>query len=177
MSRYAMGSAANMARSLLVILALVAVVVAIVPRGEGTTQPPVDAASVASHAVKDSGQPFEIPVGLGDGWHATSARYAGSTDSRPTWQAVWSTPSGESIALKQTTAPTSNWLDVATNHGSSDGTVELAGRAWDRKVDSRKQTSLVYVSPQGLATVVSTTGGMDEVGQFVAALSPAAPAS
>jgi hypothetical protein len=166
-----------MGRSLLVILALVALLVAIVPRGEGTTAPPVDAGSVVSQAVKESHQPFEIPEGLGEGWHATSARYAVSTDSRPTWQAVWSTPSGASIALKQTTAPTSSWLDVAANHGDSDGTVELAGRTWERRVDARGQTSVVWVSPQGLATVVSTTGGMDEVGQFVEALHPALAAS
>ena len=172
-----MGTAANMARSLLVILALVGVLVAIVPRGEGTTAPAVDAASVVSQAVKDSGLAFEAPVGLGDGWTATSARYAVSTDSRPTWQAVWSTPTGASIALKQTSAATSKWLDVATNHGTREASVDLGGRTWERRVDSRDQTSLVFVSPQGLTTVVSATGGLDEVGQFVDALRPAVPAS
>jgi len=172
-----MGSIANMARSLLVILALVAALVAIVPRGEGVIRPAVDAGSVAAQAVKQSGMPFELPVGLGDGWQASSARYAASTDSRPTWQAVWTTPSGQSISLKQTSGATSKWLDVATNEGRPAGQLELGGRTWERRSDARGQTSLVAVSPQGLTTVVSAAGGGDEVGQFVDALRPAAPAS
>ena len=53
----------------------------------------------------------------------------------------------------------------------------MGGRTWQRRVDARGQTSLVYASPQGLTTVVSATGGMDEVGQFVYALRPAVAAS
>ncbi len=172
-----MGTVANMARSLLVILALVAALVAIVPRGEGVIRPGVDASSVVAQAVKQSGLPFELPVGLGDGWAATTARYAPSTDSRPTWQAVWTTPTGQSISLKQASGATPKWVDVATNQGTRAGQVDLAGRTWERRTDARGQTALVSVSPLGLTTVVSTTGGMDEAGQFVDALAPAAPAS
>ena len=176
-----MGTLGNMARSLLVVLALVAALVAIVPRGEGSIRPPVDAGAVAAQAVKDSGMPFELPVGLPDGWTATTARYAPSADSRPTWQAVWTTPTGQSISLKQTWAATAKWLDMATNQGTSAGQVDLAGRTWERRSDARGQVALVSATPLGLTTVVSSTGGgtsgMDEVAQFVDALQPAARAS
>lgn len=177
-SQYARGSVSNMARSLLVIVALVAALVALVPRSDQMTPPAVDAQSVVAHAVKESGSPFETPMGLGEGWTATSARYAVSTDGLRTWQAVWSTPSGGSVSLKQTMAATPGWLGVATNQAVAAGSVDLSGRSWERRDDARGQIHVVSVSPEGLTTVVSGTvvsgaGGLDEIGQFVAALRPA----
>jgi hypothetical protein len=178
-SQYARGSLANMARSLLVIVALVAALVAIVPRSDLMDQPSVDANSVVAHAVKESGTAFEAPAGLGEGWTPTSARYAPSADGLRTWQAVWTTPTGQSVALKQTVGATPGWLAVATSQGRATGSVDLAGRTWERRQDARDQVHLVAVSPGGLTTVVSGTGGTDgtdEMGQFVAALRPAVPA-
>ncbi len=169
-----MGSAANMARSLLVVLALVAALVAIVPRTAGVTAPPVDAAAVAGAAVASSGVAFEVPVGLAEGWAATSARYAAGPDSVPTWQGVWTTPTGQHVSLKQAAGATPAWLEAVTNQAGDSGEVSLAGRQWRSRIDARGQTSLVSVSPQGLTTVLSTTGDLTDLGQFAAALRPAA---
>jgi Protein of unknown function (DUF4245) len=180
-SRYSLGSNANMARSLLVILGMVAILVAIVPRVQRVEQPPVDATSVVADAVRQSGLPFEAPVDLPAGWSATSARYAPSTDGLPTWQAGWSTPKAGYVAIRQTQTASPAWIQGATSGGVQQGTVELAGRTWTKYYDSaHDRTSLVFV-PSGaqaatqVATVVTAIAEDDELTTFTTALQPAQP--
>jgi hypothetical protein len=170
-----------MVRSLLVILGMVAVLVAVVPRTQSIKQPPVDAVSVVADAVRQSGLPFETPVGLPDGWSATNARYAASTDGLPTWQAGWSTPSGGYVAIRQTKNASPAWLQAATSGGTQTGTTELVGRTWTRFYDAaNKRTSLVWV-PSGaetatsMATVITALAGDEDVVAFTTALKPAQP--
>jgi uncharacterized protein DUF4245 len=180
-SRYLTGSAGNMVRSLLVILGMVAVLVAIVPRTEGITQPPVDAASVVADAVTQSGLPFAAPVGLPAGWAPTNARYAPSTDGLPTWQGGWTTPSGGYVAIRQTKAASPAWLASATSDGTPTGQVEVGGREWTRyEAAAQRRTSLVDIpsgaaATTGLATVVTATASDAEIATFVSALKPAQP--
>lgn len=180
-SAYSMGSGANMARSLLVILGFVAVLVAVVPRVSSVQQPPVDAASVVSDAVRQSGLAFEAPVGLPSGWTATSARYAASTDGLATWQAGWTTPKGGYVAIRQTKTSSPAWLKAATSNGVQQGTVDLGGRTWTRFYEaSQKRTSLVVVpsggvAPTAVTTVVTATADEDELTRFTTALQPARP--
>jgi hypothetical protein len=180
-SRYSMGSYGNMIRSLVVILGMVGVLVAIVPRIQTVQQPPVDAASVVVDAARQSGLPFEAPVGLPEGWSATNARYATSTDGLPTWQAGWSTPTGGYVAIRQTATASPAWLQAATNGGTQTGTTQLAGRTWTRYYNTdAKRTSLVWV-PSGaeaatsLATVITAIADDDQVATFTTALQPARP--
>jgi Protein of unknown function (DUF4245) len=176
-----MGTFGNMARSLIVILGMVAVLVAIVPRTQSVKQPPVDATSVVVDAVRQSGLPFEAPTGLPDGWYATNARYAPSTDGLPTWQAGWNTPKGGYVAIRQTKNVSPAWLQAATSGGQQTGTTQVAGRTWTRFYDAQdKRTSLVWV-PSGaeaatsLATVITAVADDDEVVTFTSALTPAQP--
>lgn len=172
-----------MARSLLVILALVGVLVAIVPRVSGVDQPPVDALAVASNAVRESGLPFEAPVGLPPGWKATSARYVRATDDLMTWQAGWTTPQGGFVAIRQTAVASPSWLRGATSGGTPQGVLETSGRTWQRFYDpTRDRTSLVITPRPGsgpsvgpLTTVVTATAGMEEILAFTNALQPAPP--
>lgn len=168
-----------MLRSLVVILSFVAVLVAIVPRVSSVEQRAVDAGSVVSNAVRESGLPFEAPVGLAPGWKATSARYAKSTDELMTWQGGWTTPKGGFVAIRQTKAASPSWLRTVTSAGQPQGTVEASGRTWQKLFDAaHDQTSLVTQSPQetsGLTTVIAATAGLDEILQFTNALQPAQP--
>jgi hypothetical protein len=185
-SRYSMGSSANMVRSLVVILGMVAVLVAIVPRTTGITQPPVDAASVVSDAVTQSGLAFEAPVDLPAGWSPTNARYAASTDGLMTWQGGWSTPEGGYVAIRQTRAASPAWLKAATSDGTPTGQVQVGDRTWARYVATaaqaggRERISLVDI-PSGaaattsLATVVTATAADADLATFVTALKPAPP--
>jgi Protein of unknown function (DUF4245) len=180
-SRYRMGTFGNMARSLIVILGMVAVLVAIVPRTQSVKQPPVDATSVVVDAVRQSGLPFEAPTGLPDGWYATNARYAPSTDGLPTWQAGWSTAKDGYVAIRQTKNASPAWLQAATSGGEQTGTKELAGRSWAVFYDAaNKRTSLVD-TPSGadtatsMTTVVTAIADEDEVATFTTALQPVQP--
>ncbi len=178
-SPYSLGSTPNMLRSLLVILGLVGVLLAIVPRVSKVEQPAVDAVSVVANAVRESGLPYEAPVGLPAGWKATNARYGTSTDGLLTWQAGWATPKGGYVAIRQTRAASPNWVKAATNDGVSQGTVSAAGRIWQKEYDSaHDQTSLVNApsgQAAGVATVVAATAQLDEVLVFTNALQPARP--
>jgi hypothetical protein len=174
-----MGSAPNMLRSLLVILGLVAVLVAIVPRVSRVDQPAVDAASVVSNAARVSGLPFEAPAGLPSGWKPTNARYEASTDDLVTWQGGWTTPKGGYVAIRQTKNGSAGWLKAATNDGLPQGSVDAAGRTWQKLFDaSHNRTSLVSQAAQesgGVTTVVTATAAMDEILQFTDALQPVQP--
>jgi len=167
-SRYAMGTYGNILRSLLVVFGIVAVLVAIVPRVQSIQQPPVDAAAVVADAVRQSGLPFEAPVGLPDGWSPTNARYATSTDDLPTWQAGWTTPKDGYMAIRQTKDASPAWLQAATSGGHQTGTRQIAG------------TSLVDVPPGGgtatsMTTVVTAVADDEEITIFTTALKPAQP--
>ena len=141
-------------------------------------QPPVDASSVVTDAARQSGLPFDAPVGLPDGWSATNARYASSTDGLPTWQAGWSTPKGGYVAIRQTKTASPGWLQAATSGGRQTGTTDIAGRTWTRYYDAEnKRTSLVWV-PSGadtatsMATVITAIADDDEIVAFTTAQKP-----
>jgi hypothetical protein len=160
---------------------MVAVLVAIVPRVQRVEQPPVDAVAVAADAVRQSGLPFEAPMGLPAGWSSTNARYASSTDGLMTWQGGWSTPKGGYVAIRQTQTASPAWLQAATSGGVQKGLVDLAGKTWTKYYDSgHDRTSLVLV-PSGadaatqVATVVTATADEDELTTFTTALEPAQP--
>lgn len=169
-----------MIRSLLVILGMVAVLVAIVPRTTGITQPPVDAAAVVADAATQSGLPFSAPVGLPSGWTPTNARYAAGTDGLPTWQGGWTTPKGGYVAIRQTQTSSPAWLQAATGEGKPTGQVQVGGRTWARyqATSPQPRTSLVDLpsgaaATTGLTTVITATASDDEVTTFVTALKPA----
>ncbi len=170
-SRYSMGSSSNLVRSMLVIIGFVAVLVAIVPRISQVDQPAVDAASVVSDAVTQSGLALEAPVGLPAGWKATSARYGKSTDDIVTWQGGWTTPDGGFVALRQAKAVSSKWIAQATTQGVVDGSVNAAGRTWEKRYDSAHgTTSLVDEHEGALSTVVAGTAPLSDVLLFTNAL-------
>ena len=109
-SSYANGSVANMLRSLLVIGVLVAALVAVVPRVNQVSQPPVDVASASVEIARQSGWPISRPEGLPEGWKATSVRYVRSTDGLMTWHAGYQSPTGNYVALEQTKGATKGWI-------------------------------------------------------------------
>ncbi len=176
-SRYSMGSSANMVRSLIVILGLVAVLIAIVPRISSVDQPAVDAASVVGYAVTSSkGVAFEAPVGLPTGWKATSARYEPSTDGIVTWQGGWTTPSTDGyVSIRQAVKVSGKWITAATDDGVVQGAVQAGGRTWEKRYSAQhNQTSLVDEHPDGLTTVITATAPMGDILTFTNDLKPAA---
>jgi hypothetical protein len=173
-----MGSSANMMRSLLVVLALVAGLIALVPAGR--LGPPTSRGRSLSrlvcrerqrHAVLLPGRPahgvvgHERPVCRVDG---LTADLAGGVDH------AW----GQFVGLRQTVNATPAWVSAGMNQAKVTGTVELSGRTWEVRTDERNQVFLVSASAADrITTVVSGTGGMEDVRFFIDKLTPAKPAS
>ena len=176
-----MGTYGNMVRSMLVILGMVAVLVAIVPRVQSIQQPPVDAASVVADAVRQSGLPFDDPGRAARrlvaderpvcGEHRRSADVAGGVD----------TPKDGYVAIRQTKNASPAWLQAATSGGQQTGTAEVAGTDVDEVLRPREQADQPGVGSFGarrrtsLATVITAIADDDEVVTFTTALTPAQP--
>ena len=178
-SSYANGSAANMVRSLVVIGVIVAALIAIVPRVNSVSQPPVDVAGASVEVARESGWPIDRPEALPDGWKATSVRYVRSTGGLMTWHAGYQSPTGNYIAIEQTKDATAEWVSAQTNRAAQTGEVQAAGKTWGTYVRSGKvQNSLVHRAETAseLTTIVTGTGTFAELTAFAETLAPV-PAS
>jgi len=177
-SSYASGSVANMARSMLVVGVLVAALIAIVPRVNTVSQPPLDVAASAVEIAKESGWAISQPVGLPEGWKATSVRFVRSTDGLQTWHVGYQAASGNYVALEQTKGATRGWIEAQTNRARRTGEVEAAGTTWTTFERSPKiQRSLLSTteSVDGLTTLITGTGTFVELTAFAEALEPVRP--
>lgn len=167
-----------MGRSLLVVGALVAALIAIVPRVNTVSQPPVNVAAAAVEIARESGWGISQPVGLPEGWQATSVRFVRSTDGLQTWHAGYQSPSGNYVALEQTQDPTQGWIEAQTNRAKRTGEVEAAGTTWTTFERSPKiQRSLLATTEtaDGLATLITGTGTFEELKTFAETLEPVGP--
>ncbi|MBD3782874.1 MAG: DUF4245 domain-containing protein [Micrococcales bacterium] len=175
-SRYSMGSTKNLVLSLLAVLGMVLVLVLLVPRVDSVGGPPVDVHAKALEVAKSSGWPIVEPVGLPDGWTPTSVRYVPVTDGFRTWHVGYRTPSGTFVAVEQTKDPSRAWVAAQTNRAPREGTVDIAGRTWDKYVrDNKVQNSLLSVPPSGsgeLATLVTGTATFEDMTTYVEHLQP-----
>ncbi|MEO7071403.1 MAG: DUF4245 domain-containing protein [Nostocoides sp.] len=180
-SRYTSGSVGNMIRSLVVIGALMALVILIVPRVNSVSQPPVDAAGTAQSVAAETKWPLQIPMGLPDGWRATSVRYVRSTDGVMTWHAGYTTPDNQSVAIEQAMVPTVAWVRAEVNRARVVGTVDAGGRTWTKYVrDGKLQNSLVNdgaTPAKDLTTIVTGTGTFEQLQLFADKLGVVKPAS
>lgn len=164
-----------MLRSLLVIGVIVAALIAIVPRVNSVSQPPVDVSGASVEIAKESGWPIDRPEGLPDGWKATSVRYVRSTGGYMTWHAGYQSPTGNYVALEQTKDPDAEWIAAQTNRAGVTGQLVVGGRTWKTYVRGGKvQNSLVALptAPGQLTTIVTGTGTFTELSTFAASLRP-----
>ena len=160
--------------SLAVILVFVAVWVALVPRVNGISQPSVDVAAVAKQVARDTGWKIEVPV-LPAGWRANAVRFERSTDGLQTWHAGYVSPDDQYIAIEQTQGATSAWVAAQTNRGRDEGTLQAAGRTWQKiRRGDKVQISLVHrgAGPKDVTTLLTGTAPYDELVTFAERLRP-----
>lgn len=168
-SRYLSGSVANMIRSLLVILGLLAILVFAVARESSVSQPTVDVESSAADVAAASGWAIERPVGLPQGWQPTGVRYVASTDGLKTWHVGYESPGGEYVAVEQTKGATPDWVRAQTSRGTPQGSVEAGGRTWTTYLrEGKVQRSLVHEphGSDGLMTIVTGTAPFADLEAF-----------
>lgn len=174
-SSYAAGSVANMVRSLLVVAAIVGVLIAVVPRTNSVSQPPVEVAGIAREVARESGWPIVAPAGLPEGWKPTSVRYVRGTDGLMTWHVGYQSPAGRYVAVQQTRDATDGWVEAQTNRARRTGEVQAAGRTWVTFERAPKvQRSMLWRSSDAadLTTLVTGTGTFEELGEFAESLRP-----
>lgn len=175
-SRYSMGSSANLVRSLLAILAAMAVLFFMVPRVNSVNGPPVDIHTEAVAAAELSGLPFVEAVGLPEGWRPTSARYVRSTSELMTWHAGYQTPTGTYVAIEQTKKATVKWVGAQTSRAVPSGTISIGGKDWTRYIREFKvQNSLLNkpADPNELTWLVTGDASFEEMQTFIGYLQPA----
>ena len=103
--------------------------IAVVPRVNTISQPPVNVAAASVEVARESGWAISVPVGLPEGWKATSVRHVRSTDGLMTWHAGYQSPTGNYVALEQTKDATRGWVEAQTNRARRTG--EPGGRGPD----------------------------------------------
>ncbi|MGN6611892.1 MAG: DUF4245 domain-containing protein [Angustibacter sp.] len=163
----------SMVLSLAVVLGIVAVLVLMVPRVNGVTQPPVDVGLGARAAATKVEFTPAVPTGLPDGWRATSVRTTRSTADVITWHAGYQTPGNQYAAVEQGQDAPAAWVAQQTNHGQADGTQQVAGQTWQRYAGGRAvQNSLVLTSGK-VTTIVTGTASFDELAVLAGSLRPA----
>ncbi|BDZ38932.1 DUF4245 family protein [Microbacterium suwonense] len=121
----------NLIAALLVTVAVVAVIVLAVPRGEPTTTPPIDVAKIAADVASTSERPVIVPE-TGDFWRVNAARLEGGATR------VWSVtlaPAGEKergfIKLGQAFDADVTWAPQVTGGMAPTGTEDIDGITWD----------------------------------------------
>lgn len=176
-SHYAKGSAANIARSMAVIVAITLALFVMTGRPNSTTPQSIDVPGTAVVRAEQAGQPFAYPEDLPEGWAATNVRYVRSKGDVMVWNAGYTTPDGEYVSVQQALDPGQPWIDTQTNNGARVGTVTTDdGRVWaKRDREGKVQRSLVNVpkDPTELTTLVTGTGSWAQLEEFADRLVPA----
>lgn len=168
-----MGSAANLARSLVVVIALLFVFVALVPRSDQPIPTSIDVTSQAQALIRQTGLPFEIAAGLPNGWWVENVRYTKTADGAMTWQVTYRTPGGDPVAVKEAVDPSQAWLQLATAGGVQQAVVTLSGRSWQQyQASAENQYALVNRPGPGqrLTTAVVGQSSLADVRTLAAAL-------
>jgi hypothetical protein len=162
----------HMVASLLVVLAVVAALMLLVPRTNSITQPPVDVAAGARAAATQVEFTPSVPSGLPAGWRATSVRTTRSTANVMTWHAGYMTSDDQYAAVEQGQDAPAEWIRSQTNRGREEGTVDVEGEPWRRFVRLDKvQHSLVHQRGD-VTTIVTGTASFEDLALLAASLQP-----
>jgi len=157
------GTAADMVRSVLVVLAIVLVVALLAGRQGGRIERPVDVAGATARAAA-AGLPVSEPQ-LPSGWEATGARFApDTTEGLPTWHLGYLTPREGSAVVDVTRGATPSWVQSVTGEGEDQGAREVGGQTWQLIDDGDEPARLSLVREQDdVTTVVSGRARLAEL--------------
>lgn len=169
-SHYAKGTAANMVRSMAVIVAISLAFYFVAGRGHTRTAESVDVPGTARYHAEQAGHPFAYPEGLPEGWIATTVRYERSQDGVMAWNAGYTTPDEEYVSVRQGVDADEDWVEAQTHTERTVGELRTEdGRDWvKRDREDQVQRSLVH-EPEGseqLTTLVTGTGSWAQLEAF-----------
>ncbi len=182
-SHYAKGTAANIVRSMAVIVAITLALFFMTGRQNTTTPQKIDVQAVAADRGAQAGQTFAYGEDLPDDWLATSARYTRTTGGIMMWDAGYTISDEEYVSVRQALGAPEEWLRAQTRKGERTGAFESAdGRRWMRyeSEDEGKRLRSLVADPKGakkLTTVVVGTGSWAQVETLAEHLVEAEPAA
>ncbi len=145
----------NLIAALLVTLAIVAVVVFGVPRGEPAPPPPIDAPAEASALSDTLGRPV-VAADVPDDWRINSATY--DAGEIATWTVAYAPP-GKSgfLRVAQGFDADDAWIAELLAGSRTSGTVTAGGTTWDEyRIDDPSAAGNVSYA-------LATTAGTDRV--------------
>lgn len=178
-SRYAMGSAKNLARSLLIILAAMAVLFLAVPRPNQAAVGTFDVSAVAQQVKRTNGPTVLLAEGLPKEWGATSARYVRSKQSLMMWQATYLTPDKQNATVQQiwpkptlSSEKIENWLRNQTGRGTIGGEVQIDGATWVKRDRTGKVQRSLVRRAEGEVVVVTGTASFAQLEELAKSLRP-----
>lgn len=169
------GTAADMVRSLVIIVGLVAVVVFAVPRPQGRIQQPVDVTTVVAQA-RAAGIAVDEPE-VPEAWTPNIASFGpDQREGLPTLSLGFVETDGTYVGVRVTRGATPDWTRTVTGSGeeSADGaTVGVGVTPWQRLTseESAKRTSLL-LDQDGTTYVVTGTAPIEDLTDVAAQLVP-----
>ncbi|MDG4784553.1 DUF4245 domain-containing protein [Micromonospora sp. WMMD1102] len=141
--------------SLLVLLVPIALLIGFGRIVLGADQPVVvDAAPVFQQARSANAFPVSEPADLPDGWRTVTAQFR-REEAGATLRIGYLSPDGGGVQLVQSNLPADGLLPAElTGEGRPQGTVEVAGRSWQRYTARPGESALVLLEPGRTVLVV-----------------------
>jgi hypothetical protein len=146
-----------MVRSLLVVLAVVAVILLLNARDERPVVRDLDFVGPLTQARAAASYDVLAPVGLSDGWKATSVRLP-REDGGLTWHIGFVTPRGDYAGLEQSDGPPAGeFIDRFAEGSRATGEVRIGERTWQRRDGGEPEPrALVLRTPASTVLVAGT---------------------
>jgi hypothetical protein len=164
-----------MIRTLLVILAVVAVVYFLVPRPNRVVQPAADIGGAAAAATSQLGFSPLIPQGLPADWVPTEAAVRNAADGIKEFHIGYrvgtDVDDNAYAGVEQATRLTPRWLQINAAGGTKVGDVSIDGNTWQHRYKpARAYTSLLLQRPNQVILVTSKKGGLAQAEVLARAL-------
>jgi len=167
----------NLLYALLVCVGLVAVIVFLVPRSEGSLLQAVDYQKVAADAQASMPIKLAVPV-LPEGWTSNAAEIRTSTgDDIVSWYIGLLTPGKDYVGITQALDANPSWLNDQVAEGRASDVLTIDGVQWDVYDNSAMATDVgnakyALTTESGRATyVVFGTADPDDIATVAAAIS------
>lgn len=153
----------DMVRSMLVVLAFVAVLLLVTWRPQPEAVKVIDPSTAITLATTEADFPLQVPQGLTDGWRPTSARWEATEKSspEPVLHIGYVTPADAYAQVTQSSSISEPYVAEQTFNGRAVGEAVIAGITWQRW-EYGDRRSLLRLEP-GVTTIVSGTASWDEL--------------
>ncbi|MBF4463431.1 MULTISPECIES: DUF4245 domain-containing protein [unclassified Rathayibacter] len=166
----------NLVFSLLATVGLVAIIVLLVPRGDGPQRVAVDVPLVASQVQLGRAQTLAVPL-MPAGWSANAAEQR-EDGGVAYWYVGLLTPRAGYVGLSQGFDADDAWVASQLDRVAATGVEEIDGRQWT-VYDRRDSGAAAGNTPYALETAAGSstylvygTADVDEIRQVVDAISP-----